>query len=704
MSMTHLYIEQNTGLTEEVNSSIISKLYELASSEDLDQTSDLKGRLHSSTAKDIHVTYLTTNFENLYINADKLYMTFTDPEVERVLMATQHIGDGIGISLADCATYGDYSVYGTPYVIFNQNKTIEYFPEFKYFTYWINKSNTTGLTGSAFDGCTNLKNIDITGLTSIPYDYFSKCSLSEFDPRQLLGITHIGQYAFQNSGISGEINLPALQTTSSNIFNECSNITKVLSLGSITELKNYSFNSCGSLTQVALPTTCTILREKVFNECTNLTTIYEEGSQAVVGSLVLSHISLLENSVFSSTKITSADFTGCTFTSTGSNALSYCSNLTTVVLPNTCTQLGNSIFYNDTSLQSITGLSNLTSISQQAFYNCSSLQNIDIDWNKLTTVQNSAFQGCTNLNVSIDLSNVTTLDHYAFSSSGITSITQLNQNVSLGNNTFNNCTSLTTANNIYKLSNSTFYGCSNLTTVTGLSNITSIPGNAFRNCGSLTSVDIDFQNVTSIESYAFYNCSNLEFNSPLNLSSVTSIGQNTFYNCTKLVIDKFPIAQRYYTQTFTSIGNTTITIPKEVEQMDNQCFGFCTNLTTVLFEPNSQITSMVNTFKHCPNLTGTVDIPEGLTTSSGSFYECYKLKHVIYPSTTTSIGNAEFMYANSLISITVKATTPPTIMNETFSHAPDNLIIYVPAESVSAYQSAQYWSLRSSKIQAIPAS
>jgi len=68
--MTHLYIEQATDKTEEVNSSIISKLYELAISGDLDNTSNLKGRLHSNTAKEKHVTYLNNNFDELYISAD----------------------------------------------------------------------------------------------------------------------------------------------------------------------------------------------------------------------------------------------------------------------------------------------------------------------------------------------------------------------------------------------------------------------------------------------------------------------------------------------------------------------------------------------------------------------------------------------------------------------------------------------------------
>ena len=68
----HIYIEQNTDITEEVNSSIISKLYELAISGDLDNTSDLKGRLHSTSGYENQVSYLNTNFPDLYISVDSL--------------------------------------------------------------------------------------------------------------------------------------------------------------------------------------------------------------------------------------------------------------------------------------------------------------------------------------------------------------------------------------------------------------------------------------------------------------------------------------------------------------------------------------------------------------------------------------------------------------------------------------------------------
>lgn len=95
--MTHLYIEQNTGLTEEVNSSIISKLYELAISGDLDETSDLKGRLHSTRAKRIEVQYLTSMFSELYITADIYYKHFVDPAVAE-FFAKCPAGDGSGIT------------------------------------------------------------------------------------------------------------------------------------------------------------------------------------------------------------------------------------------------------------------------------------------------------------------------------------------------------------------------------------------------------------------------------------------------------------------------------------------------------------------------------------------------------------------------------------------------------------------------------
>ena len=150
--MTHLYIEQNTGWTEEVNASIISKLYELASSGDLDNTSDLKGRLHSNLAYQNEVDYLNSNFNELYISADQMYIKFEDPVVERI--CATNWGDGTGITIAQAAAVTRQQIGNT----FYNNTSITKFNEFKYFTGVLQ----SGYSGENwFSGCTSLTEITI---------------------------------------------------------------------------------------------------------------------------------------------------------------------------------------------------------------------------------------------------------------------------------------------------------------------------------------------------------------------------------------------------------------------------------------------------------------------------------------------------------------------------------------------------------------
>ena len=68
-------------------------------------------------------------------------------------------------------------------------------------------------------------------------------------------------------------------------------------------------------------------------------------------------------------------------------------------------------------------------------------------------------------------------------------------------------------------------------------------------------------------------------------------------------------------------------------------------------------------------------------------------------SGVTTIGNYAFYFCNSLQSITVRATTPPTLGSDVFKYTND-CPIYVPSNKVSAYKSA--WSDYSDRIQAIP--
>ena len=76
---------------------------------------------------------------------------------------------------------------------------------------------------------------------------------------------------------------------------------------------------------------------------------------------------------------------------------------------------------------------------------------------------------------------------------------------------------------------------------------------------------------------------------------------------------------------------------------------------------------------------------------------------ITIPATVTSIGNSVFASSMNLTSVTVLATTPPILGNDSsFYYTPANLKIYVPAASVSAYKTAQYWATHADKIEAIP--
>jgi hypothetical protein len=71
-------------------------------------------------------------------------------------------------------------------------------------------------------------------------------------------------------------------------------------------------------------------------------------------------------------------------------------------------------------------------------------------------------------------------------------------------------------------------------------------------------------------------------------------------------------------------------------------------------------------------------------------------------SGVTSIGAYAFMNSNNIQSIIINAPTPPSIGELVFGTGggtSDNCPIYVPSQSVSAYQSA--WSSYASRIQAI---
>ena len=167
------------------------------------------------------------------------------------------------------------------------------------------------------------------------------------------------------------------------------------------------------------------------------------------------------------------------------------------IIPNSVTAIGNLAFWGCEGLTCIDIPNSVTEICYGAFYGCSGLTSIVIP-NSVTAIGHFAFAWCPGL-TSIDIPNsVTEIGVGVFDDcSGLASIV-----VESGNPRYdsrNNCNAI-----IETADNTLIYGCKNTT----IPNSVTIIGDAFFGCTGLTSIDIP-NSVTEIYDYAFYNCRRL---------------------------------------------------------------------------------------------------------------------------------------------------------------------------------------------------
>ena len=84
------------------------------------------------------------------------------------------------------------------------------------------------------------------------------------------------------------------------------------------------------------------------------------------------------------------------------------------------------------------------------------------------------------------------------------------------------------------------------------------------------------------------------------------------------------------------------------------------------------------------------------------FEDFFQLQTVYISSTVSSIRQQAFYGCSALTTVTIEATTPPTMVwNNTFQGCTSLQHIYVPAQSVNAYKTAQYWDTYANLIEPI---
>ena len=361
-----------------------------------------------------------------------------------------------------------------------------------------------------------------------------------------------------------------------------------------------------------------------------------------------------------------------TVTTIKESAFAACSNLTSVIISNSITTIERGTFYACKGLTSITIPNSVTSIGYSAFSYCSGLISVTLG-NSITIIGNSAFSKCSGLTNLTIPNSVTIIDVAAFSDcSGLTSVTIPNSVTSIGFAAFSGCSSLTSVtipNSVTSIGSAAFSGCSSLKNIIISHSVTTIELSTFSDCSSLKSITIP-NSVTSIEGSVFFNCDSLTNIAIPN--SVTSIGHSAFAHCRSL---------------------TNITIPNSVTFIGGQAFFYCSNLTSITI-PNSVTSIEASTFLNCINLIS-VTIPNSVTSiGDQAFLYCNSLTSITIPNSVTYIDGMAFAHCSNLTEIYVKAATPPTLEQSAFYNISDRIMVsvYVPCQSVAAYQSAAGWS------------
>lgn len=415
--MTHLKIEQNNNQIEQVNSSIIQKLYDLDKA-GLDLSSNLKGRLHAAIGYREIVNYLTQKYPELFITVDDYAIPFEDPKMLEYL-------NSIGVGSNGFVT--EQQASQATIVANSANTEVTKFNEFKYFT------NVTsargGWTGGnsgymRFSNWTALQEIDISNLTSIGHrsgiayeDTFNQCSsLKKVKASDKL--KQIGYSAFRFCAHLEEITgLDGVIELSSQAFIGCSMLTDESFENVQFKLPQSNpdsscFKMCILLQNITLDSSNTYIPGNTFYQCSSLKNVYGLDNINEICSESFYQCSNLENLVGLSGEIIvhKNAFYGCSklksdnlenvqfyinkpvydVTDHWNNIFMNCSELTNINISNKTLVVPRNCFSGCSKLESISGLQNIQQVNSDAFRNCTKLKVVDIGQN-ITSLTNNMF-------------------------------------------------------------------------------------------------------------------------------------------------------------------------------------------------------------------------------------------------------------------------------------------------------------------------
>ncbi|MCD7777695.1 MAG: leucine-rich repeat protein [Clostridiales bacterium] len=266
---------------------------------------------------------------------------------------------------------------------------------------------------------------------------------------------------------------------------------------------------------------------------------------------------------------------------------SYRDNITSAVIKDGVTSIGQYAFLECTNLTSITYSGNIINIGDYAFAYCSKLTEISLS-DTVESIGIGVFEGCSSLtNIYIDENNMSYV-----SDEGVLYNADLTEIICYPAG--KTSTDFTIPNSVTSIGSEAFYRCSNLESITIPENVINIGNLAFEFCSGLESIIVP-DSVTYIGNFAFCGCTNM-----INISlsnNITSLNTGVLSGCRNL---------------------SSVYIPNGITTINTSAFSGCTNLTEINI-PDSIVSIGDKAFISCENLSEITITDNVMSISSSAF-------------------------------------------------------------------------------------